>query len=269
MHRAYTAARAAADSTAARLRQLEPVVVTHADNLAATLKANWDAQRQPARDAAKTVQRGTGRIGQRHGAVRDARADLEHWSAAWHPYLPSVPTNLDQVTRFAAWFDDTPRHHAHFEAYARTAAEQAQPEYLTVRQAAGDAREEEHATLRALRQTQQHYATALQHYGALGRANDPAGLLAHVERAVAVDETGLADARDRIAVLRAEPTLRAQPSEVVDLAHADWAAAREERAAERALRAGIERARATAADDRRPAYIPDISVDQRNHGLSR
>ena len=244
LHRAYTAAHATADSTAARLQQLEPLVVAHAADLAATLKVDWDAQRQPAREAAQTVLHGTGRLGQRRGAVREARVDLEHWSATWRPYLPSMPTDIDQVVRFAAWFDDTPRHHAHFDAYARSAAEQAHVAYSTVRQAADDAREAERAALQTLRQTQQHYSIALQHYGALGHADDPAGRLADVERAIAVDETTLANARDRIVALRSEPTLRAQPSEVVELAHADWAGAREERAASRALRAGIERERA-------------------------
>jgi hypothetical protein len=269
LHRTYTAARIAAASTAARLQDLEPVVVANAADLAASLKVDWDTQRQPVRDAARTVQRGTGRIGQRRVAVRDARDDLEQWSATWRPYVQSMPTDIDQVVRFATWFDDTPRHHADFDAYARTAAEQAHPEYSTVRQSAHDARKVERAALHTLRQTQQHYSVALQHYGALGHADDPAGRLADAERAIAVDETTLANARDRIAALRAEPTLRAKPGEIVDLAHAEWAAAREKGAASRALRAGIERELEVTADDRRPSVVPNFSVRDAGPGISR
>ncbi len=269
LHRAYADAHAIAASNVARVHQLEPVVNAHTADLAATLKAEWDAQRQPAREAAQTVQRGTGRLGHRRVAVRDARDELEHWSASWRHYVPSMPTNIDQVVRFAAWFDDTPRHHAHFDAYARTAAEHAHPEYSTVRQAAHEAREVERATLRTLRQTQQHYSIALQHYGALGHADDPAGRLADVERAIAADETTLTNARDRIAALRCEPTLRAKPGEVVDLAQADWAATRKERTASRAVRAGIERERTTTADTRRPSSVPSFPVHETGPSVSR
>jgi hypothetical protein len=243
--------------------------VANAADLTARLKVDWDTQRQPARDAAQTVQRGTGRIGQRRKAVRDASDELQQWSATWRPYVPSMPTSIDQVVRFATWFDDTPRHHAHFDDYARTAAEQGHPEYWTVRQSAHDAREAERAALQTLRQTQQHYSIALRHYGALGHADDPAGRLADAERAIAVDETTLANARDRLAALRAEPTLRAKPAEVVDVTHAEWTAAREEGAASRALRAAIERERETPARSRRPAAVPDFSVPNTGPGISR
>jgi len=269
LHRAHRAARTAAASTAARLQDLELVVVANAADLAARLKTDWDTQRQTARDAAQTVHRGIGRLGQRRVAVRDARDELEHWSASWRPYVPSMPTSIDQVVRFAAWFDDTPRHHEHFDDYARVAAEQAHPDYLAVRQAADDAREHERTTLQTVRQTEQHYSIALQHYGALGHADDPAGRLADVERAIAVDETTLANARGRIAALRAEPTLRAKPGEVVDLAQADWAAAREKGAASRALRAAIDRERGVTADHRRPSAVPDFSVRNTGPGISR
>jgi exodeoxyribonuclease V alpha subunit len=269
LHRAYMAARAAAASTAARLQDLEPVVGANAADLAASLKADWGAQRQSAREAAQTVIRSTGRLGRRRGAVHDARVELEHWSASWHSCLPSMPTDSAQVVRFAAWFDDTLRHHAHFDAYARSVAEYAHPEYSTVLQAADDAREQERATLQTLRQAEQHYSIALQHYGALGHADDPAGRLADVERAIAVDETTLANARGRIAALRAEPTLRAKPGEVIDVAQADWAATRQERAVSRAVRAGIEREGATTADTRRPSSVPGFPVHETGPSISR
>ncbi len=269
LHRAHTAARTAAADTAAQLQRLEPVVTRHADTLAATLKRDWDAQRQPARDSAQTVQRGNGRIGQRRSAVHAARAHLEDWSATWRPYLPGLPSDLEQVVRFAAWFDDTPSHHAHLDAYARTVAEHAHPDYLPIRQAAHQAREHERATSHTLRQTQQDYSSALQYYGAFGRTEDPAGRLADVEHAVATDETTLAEAREQIAALRREPTLRAQPGQAIELAHADWAAAREERAAARAARAGIEPGLDTTADARRPSAVPNFPIPDAGPSISR
>jgi hypothetical protein len=59
---AYEQARASADDRAVRVRQLERVVSAHAADLAATLKSEWDDQRQAARHAAQTVQHGPGRI---------------------------------------------------------------------------------------------------------------------------------------------------------------------------------------------------------------
>ncbi|MDQ6938207.1 MAG: AAA family ATPase, partial [Actinomycetota bacterium] len=82
--------RTAAESTAAQLRPLESVVTGKAEALAATLKAEWEAQRRPARDAAQTVRHGSGRLGQRRGAVRAAREYLDEWAQTWRLYLPAM-----------------------------------------------------------------------------------------------------------------------------------------------------------------------------------
>lgn len=271
LRRAYQDARATAESSAARLRQLEPVVAAQAADLAATLKTEWDSQRQSARHAAQTVQHGPGRVGQRRAAVREAREHLEHWSASWKLYLPAVPTDLDQVVSFAAWFDDTPRHHAHFDTYARAAAEQAQPDYLTARQAARNAHEAKGTAWRQLRETEQHYSMALQHHGTLGNVDDPADCLADVERAISAGEATLASARDRIAALRTEPAIRAQPADVIELARSQWAAERAQRAAWQAVRPAVDRSpgRGIEPHDRRWGSVPEISVNDCGHGISR
>ena len=60
-------------------------------------------------------------------------------------------------------------------------------------------------------------------------------LLDQSEQSVAEDDALLRTAREQIRTLRAEPTLRAQPTETVELARADWAADRAATAAWRAL----------------------------------
>ena len=171
------------------------------------LKAEWEAQRQPARDAAQTVRHGSGRLGQRRGAVREAREHLEGWAQTWRPYLPAMPADPDQVVSFAAWFDDTPRHHQSFDAYARTAAEHAHPDYLPARDAAQDASQAKTVAWQELREAEQHYSMALQHHGILGTVDDPHAYLADVDQAIAVDTAELAKARNQIirAACRTDP----------------------------------------------------------------
>jgi exodeoxyribonuclease V alpha subunit len=271
LQRAYVGARATAESSAAQLRQLEPVIAAHANDLAATFKSEWDAQRQSAREAAQTVRHGTGRLGQRRAAVRQAREYIEHWAETWRLYLPAVPIALDQVVSFAAWFDDTPRHHEALDVYARTAAEQAHPDYLAARETAQDASEAKTSVWYELRDAQQHYSMALQHYGALGSVDDPAARLATVGRSIASDEAVLAGANDRINALRAEPTLRAQPPEVVDLARVQWAIERDHRAAWQAARPNDDhdQGRSAQPHDRGWGSVPEISLRGRGQGISR
>jgi hypothetical protein len=107
LRHAHDCARYAAAEADIRLANLEPIVAAKAAELGATLRSDWDAQREPARAAAQTVRHGTGRLGQRRAGVRDARAHLEQWSTAWRAYLPHMPHHIDEVVGFAAWFDDT------------------------------------------------------------------------------------------------------------------------------------------------------------------
>jgi len=240
LQRVHEDARATADRTAARLRLIEPNVSANANNLAAALKSEWDVQRRGAREAAQTVRHGSGRLGQSRSTVRKAREHLELWSSNWQPYLTAMPADVDHVISFAAGFDDTPRHYNAFDAYARTAAEQAHPEYLTTREAERGASEAEGTAWRELRATEQHYSMALQHYGTLGTVGDPCARLAEVEQAVVNNEAALVSAHDEIVSLRAKPTLRAQRDEIIELAHTRWAIDREQSASWQAVRSAGE-----------------------------
>lgn len=272
LRRAYDDARIAAQSSAATLSRLERVVATHADRRAAVLTDAWDAQRQPARDAARVVRDGAGRFGQRRAAVRQARAELDAWSAQWRPYLPAIPRDFDQVVAFAGWFDDTPRHHETLRVHARETTEQADPDYLAARAAAQHADEAKTAAWSSLRHVEQHYSIALQHYGSLGNIDNPAERLADTEAAIATDETTLTAARARISAVQAEPTLRAQSADVVELARADWQADRDHATATRHLRWAAQ------ADRERPSIGPggagrggeiEIRHDAPGRGVSR
>ncbi len=235
LQRTYHQAHADAAIATIRLRRLEPAVTASAQDTAAALKHAWDTQRPAAREAAQTVRAGTGRLGQRRAAVRDAHEQLAAWSTAWRPHLPAMPTDRGEVVAFAERFDDTGRHHAHFDSHARRLAEQARPEYLAARTAAHNADLAAKTAFSELHQAERRYSMTLDHHGSLGHADDPAKLLAQSEQAVAGDEALLRTAREQINALRAEPTLRAQPAETVELARADWAADRAATAAWRAL----------------------------------
>ena len=130
-----------------------------------------------------------------------------------------------RVVGFAVWFDDTPRHHAHFDSYARRLAEQAHPDYLAARTAAQDAYEAASSASHELHQAERRYSMALAHYGSLGHAENPAKLLAQSSRRWPATRL-LRTAREQIVALRTEPTLRTLPAETVELARADWTADR-------------------------------------------
>jgi exodeoxyribonuclease V alpha subunit len=235
LQRIYHHARAHAETTATRLRRLEPAVTASSEDTAAALRAAWAAQRPAAREAAQTVRAGTGRLGQRRAAVRDAHEHLAAWSSAWRPHLPAMPTDPGEVVAFAARFDDTGRHYAHFDSHARRLAEQARPDYLAARTAAHDADLAAKTSFSDLHHAERRYSMTLDHHGNLGHAENPAKLLAQAQQTVAGDEAVLRTAREQINALRAEPTLRTQPAETVELARADWAADRATTAAWRTL----------------------------------
>ncbi len=272
LRRAHDDARTAAQTTAATLRQLEPIVTARADEQAAALTAAWDAQRQPARDAAGVVRDGAGRFGQRRAAVRQAHAHLVEWAAAWRPYLPAIPSDAGQVVAFAGWFDDAARHHENLRAHARQSAEHNHPDYLAARDAEQHAEQSKAAAWSLLRQAEQHYSIALQHYGSLGQVDDPAERLADAETAVASEESTLTAARARISALRADPALRAQPGDVVKLARGDWQADRDHAAALRELRWAAQADRERATIGPRGAgrgTVLEIHHDAPDRGISR
>ena len=182
---AYEQARRAPTTARRRVRQLEPVVSAHAaEHSRPRSSPTWDDQRQPARDAADTVR---ARPGPNRAAPR-RRAPGPRAPPPMVAELAALPAHHADTTSTGSSPSPSgstthPATTPHFDAHARAAAEQAQPDYLSARQAARSAEEEKRAAWRQLRQTEVHYSIALQHYGTLGHVDNPADRSAHVERA--------------------------------------------------------------------------------------
>ena len=211
---------------------------------------------------------GTGRIGQRRAAVREAREHLQQWSTAWQPYLPHMPRQLDQVVGFAAWFDDTRRHQQAFDQYARAAAEHAHPDYAAATHTAQHAQQAQITAWRTFHDTDQRYWTALHHYGSLARIDNPAERLTTTESTLVAEQRTLTAARDQIGALRTEPALRAQPPDIIEAARSQWASDRDQRAAARAARAAAaQHQQHIASAGRGWDAVPDHSVNPTSRGL--
>jgi exodeoxyribonuclease V alpha subunit len=267
MRQAHQAARAAAQHASAQAGRLEERVSTRAADIAATLQHQWDKQRNAARQAARVVRDGPGRLGHRRAAVRQATEHLAHWSATWQPYLPTMPTRTQDIAAFAHWFDNMPQIRGLFESYARDVAETAVPGYRSKRAAAEAAVRDRDETMREYRDADQCYRDALAPYGNLAHVDDPAAALADLEHTISTHRGQLSTAQDSVAALLTELTLRAQPAEQITLQRDRWRAELDQRSHERYARS-VQRAADAAAPPRqhqhsrsdRPSYhSPRIS----------
>ena len=183
LEQAYQDARASAEhATAASANQLESIVSAHASR-AHRCPDSCVGRATDMRPARPREPFATGQAGSANAAppCNQAAEDLARWSASWQPYLPTMPTRTEDVVAFADWFDDTPRIHAAFDQYARTAAEHADPEYRDARAAADAAVQHRDDAWRAHHDADAHYRRQLAHYGNLARVEDPASALADVE----------------------------------------------------------------------------------------
>ena len=233
----------------ARLQQTTTVVERDAARIREAMLARWDAQRPAATAAAQTVQAGTGRFGQHRARVADAQQQLADWSAFWKPYLPGMPTSPDAVTRFALWWDNRDAHADAFDTYAHQHATELHPEHTAARTAADQA----HADLRqadtAYRNATRHYQHALERHGRLALDLNPAGTLKQLEQELTVIQRRVDTARNMIADLEQDPTLRSSPADTLDSERAHWTRDRHDQReqVERAARATTEAARRAEA----------------------
>jgi hypothetical protein len=231
----YLEARIAAHDAQDRAAYLDAVVAARAADIAAFLQREWDQQRDTAGHAAQTVRDGAGRLGQRRPAVCDATEHLIQWSAVWRPYLPSMPSRLDEVVAFARSVD-TPHVRDAFGHYARAVAAHAHPDHAVARADAATAAQRRDDAWQAWRDTQRRIDLQLAHYGTLGHHPDPAGYLDQVETAIATIRTRADAAHDRVAALLAEPTLRCLPVGRLDTERDRWRADRHAATARRSAR---------------------------------
>jgi exodeoxyribonuclease V alpha subunit len=257
----YQNVRAACQRAAAEADRLGALVSASATDIATALQRDWELQRGVARHAAQVMRDGPGLFGQRRGAVRQAVEELTHWSAAWQPYLPTMPTRVEDVAGFAGWFDDTARIRAAFEQDSRAAAERGHPEYAVARDAADRAVRLRDDAGRAYHDAVGDYSLALSRYGRLAHVDDPAGRLAETDQHITDLRTQADAARDRVGGLLAEPTLRVLPADHITAERDRWRADRDDRKrgryAEPLLRESVPAHRLGFAHDTWPPASPD------------
>nr|WP_242472020.1 hypothetical protein [Blastococcus sp. TML/C7B] len=236
-------AQAATDAATARQRAEASGsrVAADADQIRDTLLNRWDAGRETARQAARVILDGPGRLGLRRGAAARAGEQLTDWHATWAPHLPGLPADHARLTRTAAGNDDRSALEAALGAAARRAAEHAHPDYAALAAAAVAAERTHYTAQRALDRARYDHD---HRYGTTGQ-NDHALQLADAERALAATRQQLTDVRARIATLQTEPALLAQPPERLQLEHQAWRARRDV-----AQRAARTTPRTTAGPDR-------------------
>ncbi|WP_369255796.1 MobF family relaxase [Geodermatophilus amargosae] len=202
-------------------------VTAHAERIRADLLGLWDSDRDAARAAARVVLDGPGRLRLRRAAVTHATGQLADWADRWRPYLPQLPADPGRLAQYADRSDDRPALATAFGAAARRAAEDAHPDHAVLRAAADAARHEHEQSRQALAEAGRRREDELGWFGAIGRAQDPAGKLADLDRDIAAHRHGLAVARARIDLLQAEPTLAAQSADRLAAERDAWRAARD------------------------------------------
>jgi hypothetical protein len=193
------------------------------------LQRDWASQRDVARHAAQVMRAGPGRLGQRLSAVRHASEELARWSTAWQPYLPTMPTRIQEVASFAGWFDDTRRIDAAFEQYGRATAERAHPDHALARDAGDRAAGRRNDAGRAYQEAAGDYSRALSGYGRLSYVDDPAGRLAETDQSITTLRRQADAARERVGDLLAQPTLRVLPADRITAERDHWRADRDAR----------------------------------------
>jgi riboflavin biosynthesis pyrimidine reductase len=101
------------------------LVAADADRTRQALINRWNAQRGTARQAARVVLDGPGRLGLRRAAVARATEQLTGWATAWAPHLPDLPTDSHRLAQAAAGPDSRSALCAALDASARRPAEAA------------------------------------------------------------------------------------------------------------------------------------------------
>jgi conjugative relaxase-like TrwC/TraI family protein len=221
----YEQARGHANQAAEHADQFAAVVRADSVQLAGRLHQEWDTDRPAARAAAKTIEAGTGRIGQHRRAVRQASDHLQAWAETWRPIVAWLPTDADELAVLAAGHGDPSLGQA-LTAYARTVAEGAHPDHAPAQAAAHAARQTAEQASDAYNQTRARYPAELAGHGDLAWLPDPAGHLAETQLDVAELTGQLGAARGRVRAALADPAVRSLPQERIETELERWATGR-------------------------------------------
>ncbi|WP_091541893.1 MobF family relaxase [Modestobacter sp. DSM 44400] len=200
------------------------VVAAETDRIRNMLLTAWDAQRGTAREAGQLISRGSGRLGLRRAAVTRAHEHLADWATAWLPYLPTMPTDPDQIAHLAGGFDDRPRLEATIDASARRQVERAHPGHAALPAAAVAAQAECDRAWRSVADARREHEDRLTRFGRLAHVADPVARLAETGRDIAATTDELTAARARTAQLMTEPVLLVQPTDRLARERDTWRA---------------------------------------------
>jgi hypothetical protein len=242
---------------------LQAAVTARTEHNLASLRQQWDQQRDAARAAAHTIQAGAGRLGRHRGAVRDAHQHLERWADQWRPIVPTLPTDpASLVHAAAAWYDDPTRLYRALEDHARQGAEAAHHDYPTARHNSAAADQAWTAATHARHEAETYYRDRLSYYGNLGYTHDPQSKLTDLDDKIADRRGQLDQARADIAALTHEPAIRSLPVGALDTERTEW---QRERATARQVLRSIQ----PSQPQPRPHRAPTRTPPPPSHGISR
>jgi len=222
MHTTRSAADAAEQQAAAARSRLEQ----RAEQIQASLQANWDTDRPVAAEAARTVQAGAGRLGRLTGGranVQDAEQLLSQWAEKWRPVTPEL-TDSAAAARFAGRHPGNDRIAEALDDYARHRAAQELPEQVQLVRAAEPARQNAENAAHTYDQSsgplRQRQAVLHAHSGYRDLANQ----LPHLTEQTTTARARLEVADRRVEQLTADPAITAHenPAEFLTAAHTSW-----------------------------------------------
>jgi len=219
------AARWQARDAAARARQhaehVGQIVDTDATRYAAQLQQQWNQLRPAARDAARTVLDGAGRLGLHRRAVHQAQTELGQWAEVWRPIVTDLPTDPAQLARIVAGYD-TSHVYSAIGTYAHTAAEHAHPEHRVAVETAQTTAERARQADAAYHRTVGDLDRRLIRFGILAIICDPEARLPRADWRVTELTTQHDAAIDQVRTLLGEPALRSLPAERLRAERDTW-----------------------------------------------
>ncbi|MGH8961338.1 MAG: AAA family ATPase [Jatrophihabitantaceae bacterium] len=256
----------------ARIEHSQACIAGQAEQLSERLDGQWNRQREQAREQARIVLAGSGRLGLKRAAVNQARDELTGWSHTWQPVLPDMPTNTQHIAYYANRYDYQPHLQAAFERYARAQAEQAHPEHRDLLNAVNASAREREQAWDAVSETRAAHRRQRSRHGRLADIDNPDQRIGQLEHGITSTQDQLTAANDRLAQLAAEPAIRSRPGDFLATEHQNWKANRdsERDAAQRAAatRAALD-ADAAARERMRHAEQHTLyHAPQTDHGPS-
>lgn len=208
-----------------RVDDLEATRQTETRDLQARVWTAWREDLNDAREAAKIVGDGAGRLGQRRRQVRDARADLTAFADRWRPVVSDLPVDPAELAVEVHWLPG--RHvEAAIEAFAGHQVAAAHPDAAQVSRAERDAHAAYDRAGRARSQLDHAMYEELRRYGRAAHVRDVGDSLTALTVELAEVERDLRTAAAHVRAATNDPSIRTLPGDRLDDEHDRWAADR-------------------------------------------